>query len=459
MGITRDIAGFGHELSYETLPPEIVDRVKYLALDYLGLALRGAAADSSQAVHGFIAGIAPASGKGTVIGAPIRAPYQYAALANGAAGHALELDDVSNESSSHPAVVVFPAALAAAEMSGGDGRRFVEAVVLGYEIMIRVGMALDPAAHYARGFHPTGTCGNFGAVMVAAKIFGLDLEQTVNALGIAGSQAAGLMEFLNDGSWSKRLHPGWAAHNGIIAARLAASGFTGPATVLEGEFGFLRAYSDKAAPEKLVAGLGETYKVMRASIKPYACCRYKQGPIDSIIKIMREHNLQAADVAGIRVGVLTPGFSIIVEPREIKYHPRTVYEAQFSMPFGAACAVLYGNASLNEYTEARINSPEVQEMMSKVTCVTDPELDRAYPAQWPATAVITTHDGREFSTRVDYPKGDPENPLSWEELIAKFDDMAAPVASVERRREIVARVRALEALPDILSLTGLLVTD
>lgn len=458
VGATKAMVDFCTGLSHKELPPQVIDRVKYLALDFLGVAARGSRAESSQAVRSFIRDIGAATSGGVIIGTSLRALYQYAALANGAAAHSLELDDVSNESSSHPGVAIFPAALAASELAGGDGRKFMEAVVLGYEVMIRLGKALNPVSHYARGFHPTGTCGAFGATTVAAKILNLDSEQMLNALGIAGSQAAGSMEFLASGAQTKRLHPGWAAHNGIVAALLAREGLTGPATIVEGRFGFLHGYSDSPDPSRFLAGLGESFEVMRVSLKPHACCRYQQGPIDGILKIMKENKLRAPDVKQVKLGILEAGFPIILEPQELKYNPQTVVDAQFSMPFGAALALLYGKAGLDEYTEANLKSPRLRELMSRVLCVADPELDKVYPKQWPASVEIITKDERKLSTKINYPKGDPENPLSWEELIQKFNHLSAPVFSEDRRAEIISRVRSLETEPSISSLSSLLAT-
>ena len=458
IGATKAMVNFCTGLSHRELPPQVIDRVKYLALDFLGVAARGSRVESSQAVRSFIRDIGAATNGGVIIGTSLRALYQYAALANGAAAHSLELDDVSNESSSHPGVAIFPAALAASELAGGDGSKFMEAVVLGYEVMIRLGKALNPASHYARGFHPTGTCGAFGATTVAAKILNLDSEQMLNALGIAGSQAAGSMEFLASGAQTKRLHPGWAAHNGIVAALLAKAGLTGPATIVEGRFGFLHGYSDSPDPSRFLAGLGESFEVMRVSLKPHACCRYKQGPIDGILKIMKENELRAPDVKQVKLGILKAGFPIILEPQELKYNPQTVVDAQFSMPFGAALALLYGKAGLDEYTEANLRSPRLRELMSRVVCVADPELDKVYPKQWPASVEIITKDERKLSTKINYPKGDPENPLSWEELIQKFNHLSAPVFSEDRRAEIISRVRSLETEPSISSLSSLLAT-
>ena len=457
MGPTKVIADFCTGLNYSGLPLEAVDRVKYLALDLFGAAARGAREDVAGVVRRFIREMDSRESGVVLIGTGDRAPVHYAALANGVSAHSLEIDDVSNESSSHPGSVIFPAALAVSELAGAGGRGFIEGVIAGYEVMIRLGRALNPAGHYARGFHPTGTCGVFGAAAAAAKILKLDAAQTLSALGIAGSQASGSMEFLTAGASTKPFHAGWATHNGIVAAILAKNGLTGPATIFEGRFGFLHGYSDSPDPDKLLYGLGEGLEIMRVSIKPHACCRYKQGPIDGIIRLMREHNLEADMIEGVVLGILKPGFPIVVEPEEQKYNPQTVSDARFSMPFGAALAMLYGRASLDEYSAANLESPQIKGLMKRVRCISDPELDKLYPRKWPATVEIVTKDGREFTVRVDYPKGDPENPLSWDELIEKFSSLTAPVFPEKRRKEIVSQVRSLEAVSDIAELTGQLI--
>ncbi len=449
MGITAKLAEFCGSLRYENLSSATVDRVKYHFLDFLGVASRGSLSASSKALHRLVRDIGLSPEGTVIIGTDMRAAPQYSALANGTSAHSLELDDLHNESSAHPEVVIFPAALAAGELSDCRGQRLIEAVVAGYEVMTRLGKALNPARHYARGFHPTATCGVFGAAAAAAKILGLDRKQTINALGIAGSQAAGSMEFLADGSWTKRLHAGWAAHSGLIAALLAERGFNGPATIIGGRFGFLHSYSDGSDPDKVLAYLGNNFEIVKTSIKPHACCRYKQGPIDGVLRIMQENNLKPEDVKQVTLGILQAGFPIIAEPRELKYNPRTLVDAQFSMPFGAAVAILYGKASLSEYTQENIASARVKEMMKRVSCIEDPELEVAFPRQWPASVELITEDGREFSVRIDYPKGDPENPLTWEELLGKFDGLTSAIYPTKRREEIVSRVQALEQEPSV----------
>jgi len=449
MGITQELARYCHGLKFRQLPEEVVDRVKYFFLDFIGVACRGSQEDSSQRMYRFIREMGHRRKGGVIIGTKDRAFHLYSALANGTSAHAIEMDDVNNEGSLHPGVVVFPAALATSEMVGGAGKKFIEAVVLGYEVMIRLGRALGAQNSYKRGFHPTGTCGSFGSSVVVSKIMGLKQEGMTSALGIAGSQAAGSMEYLAQGAWTKRFHPGWAALSGMVAAQLAQKGFRGPSSIIEGRDGFLHSYSDGADESKVLEGIGSQYEILRTSIKPHACCRYMQPPIDAILEIVKENDLPPEKVEKVKVGILRAGAHLIAEPLKEKYSPQSIVDAQFSMPFGAAIAVLYRKAGLGEFHLSKIRSEEVKRMMRRVECVTDPDLEKAFPKQWCATAEILTKDGKRYFTKVEYCKGDPENPLSWDELIEKFHDLSSRFMTKERRLKIVDQVRGLEAIQNL----------
>ncbi len=444
MTITRDLVNFCGQVDCARLPAETIDRCKYLMLDFLGIATRGQQMDSSRAILKFAAAHG-CSGNSAVIGAGRRFNPPYAALVNGAAAHSLELDDVVNEASLHPGTVIFPAVLALAPEVEASGKEVISAAVAGYEAMVKIGTALNPALHYRRGFHPTGTCGVFGAAVAAAKLLHLDEQQMLSAVGIAGSQASGSMEFLADGAWTKRFHAGWSAHNGIIAARLAEQGFQGPSAALEGEHGFLKAYSDRTDAMKVTRGLGEPFEIMRTSVKPHACCRYMQSPIDGVLQIVRANRLQASDIARITVGLLSAGYGIVATPRELKYHVKNTVDAQFSMPYGAAIAAIRGRAFLEEFFEPNLSLPEVVALMNRVECIIDPELDRFYPRQWPAWARIESSGGATYRTEIMYPKGDPENPLSWDELIGKFVALTGPVIADHKRDHIIDFVARLES--------------
>jgi 2-methylcitrate dehydratase PrpD len=459
MGITQELAKYCHGLNFRQLPEEVIDRVKYFFLDFIGVACRGSQEDSSQSMYRFIREMDHRRHGGVIIGTKERTPHLYSAMANGISAHAIEMDDVNNEASLHPGVVIFPAALATSEMVSANGKRFIEAVVLGYDVMIRLGKALGPEKHYRRGFHPTATCGTFGSSVVASKILRLKAEGITNAMGIAGSQAAGSMEYLAQGAWTKRFHPGWAAFSGMFATQLTLKGFRGPTSIIEGRNGFLHSYSDGAEESKVLEDIGSQFEILRTSMKPHACCRYMQPPIDGILKLVRENDIQPEEVGKIRLGILRAGFPIIVEPKEIKYHPKSIVDAQFSMPFGAAVALLFRKAGLNEFHLSRIRSEEVKQMMERVECVEDPDLERTYPKQWCATVEIFTKNGQRYFTKVEYCKGDPEDPLSWEELIEKFHGLSNRFMTKERRLKIVDEVKRLEKIRDLRKWSPLLLRN
>jgi 2-methylcitrate dehydratase PrpD len=453
--ITQQLAEFVVSTPLSSMPDEVVDRAKYFVLDYLGVALRGSLVDSSAAVRAFVDRFAP-PGHATIIGRDQGTHPAYAALANGAAAHCIEMDDTHQEGSIHLGAPVISALIAASEMQPAGGEEFLAAVVLGYEVAARLAMAVGPEAHYRRGFHPTGTCGTFGATAAVARLWGLEARALAQALGIAGSQAAGSMEFLATGAWTKRFHPGWAAHNGLIAAALARQGFTGPETIIEGTAGFAQAYSQAPRPERVTQDLGRSFAILATAVKPHACCRYMQAPIDAILALVRTHNIAADDVAQVTLGILDTAFPIICEPAAIKYAPRSVVDAQFSMPFGAAVALLCRRASLAEFTPDMVAAPHVRELMQRVSHARDPELEQHFPRQWPAWAAIELHDGRRVSTTVRYPKGDPQNPLSWDELLAKYRELGRSVLPAERLDEISQRVRCVESIPDVAPLWRML---
>ncbi|MDX1450599.1 MAG: MmgE/PrpD family protein, partial [Acidimicrobiia bacterium] len=369
-----------------------------------------------------------------------------AAMANAVGAHSIEYDDVHNAASSHPGVAVIPAALAAADMVEADAETFLLGVVAGYEVMCRVGRAANPPAHYARHFHPTGTTGHFGAAGAAAVIFGLDVDQTVSALGIAATMAAGSMEFLLDGAWTKRLHPAQAARNGVEAALMAQHGFKGTEDGIGGVRGFLAGYTGDPNPKEILLDWDDRpLEVQNTSIKAHTCCRYKQGPIDALLQIRSENGLESTDVAAVRIGLLTVAEDIVWEPVAAKRRPATVVDAQFSMPYGAAVALRDGRASLSQYDGSLFDDGEVLRLMDATECVVDTELDLTYPRQWRSWAEVRTHDGRTLRASIDDPKGDPTNPLTPAELRAKFDDITAVVYSAERRDQIAAVIDGLGA--------------
>lgn len=456
IGATKELTHFLHHFDYEQLPEQVVERVKYLLLDYMGVALGGSRSESSQPVYQMIDRMG-STGPCTLIGQSICAPPGLAALANGTAAHSLELDDTHQAGSIHLGVVMFSTAIAASEARREvGGKLFIASAVAGYEAAARLAMALQPKQHYLRGFHPTATCGVFGAAVTSSKLFGLDVEQMLSALGIAGSMASGSMEFLAEGSWTKRLHAGLAAQNGLQAAMLAAEGFQGPGTIIEGRDGFLWSYSDSPSPDFVTRGLGCSFEVSRTSVKPHACCRYMQAPIDGIIELATEHRIRPDQVRRIEVAVLEAGFPLVCEPEERKYHPQSVVDAQFSMPFGAAVALIQRRASLSEFTEENLKCAHVRDLMKRVSMVKDVAIEKNYPVEWPSRVVIELQGGERLEKFIRHPKGDPENPFSWDELSDKFRELAKPVLPPERCEEIERKVRMLEGSKNLSDIWGLL---
>lgn len=442
----QQLAAFCTGLRWPRLPVAARERTLELLLDLLGVALAGSRQPSSAPVVDVVRQTG-GSGAASVFGAGLATTAAWAALANGTAAHATELDDVTTESSLHPGVAVIPAAFALAEEIGAAPTSLLEAIVAGYEVTMRAGNALNPAAAYARGFHPTGVAGVFGATVAAGRLLDLDAGQLTHALGIAGTLASGSLEYLADGAWTKRLNPGWAGHAGITAARLARAGFTGPSSVFEGRLGVLHAYTDRPYPDRLLADLGQPLQVLRVSIKPYACCRYNHGLIDCMLQLAREHAIRPDQVARIRLGVLSGGALLVAEPIEQKRAPANVVDAQFSAPYAAAVALAFGSGGLDAYTPEALHDPVVRDLLARTECYRDASLDAVYPRQWPAAAEVLLRDGRRLAVRVEHALGEPENPVPRDALVAKFTSLAAP--SVPDAHRLAEQILGLDGAPDL----------
>jgi 2-methylcitrate dehydratase PrpD len=440
--LTRTLVHFSHALKFEDLSAEIIQQTKCLLLDYLGVTTAGARTESAQAVYRMLKdGYNLAAGPCTIIGTSTWSSPEHAALANGTASHSVELDDTHQAGSIHLGTVMFSVAIALSEIRPEiDTEQFVAAVVAGYEVSARLAMALQPKLHYQLGFHPTATCGVFGAAVTAARLLHLSEDQMLSSVGIAGSMAAGSLEFLSDGSWTKRLHPGLAAQNGILAAKLAAQGFRGPASILEGRDGFLSAYSPDAKFHLINQDLGKTFEILHTSTKPHACCRYMQAPIDGLTELAVTHDIHPEQVSRLEIAVLEAGWPLVCEPRKRKYSPSSIVDAQFSMPFVAALALSYRQAGLDQFTEENLKSAQLRSLMSKVVMVKDKRIEKNFPAEWATRVKVQLTNGKEFEKVVRFPKGDPENPLSWQELTIKFQSLAMRVFPQSRCQEIVDAV-------------------
>jgi 2-methylcitrate dehydratase PrpD len=350
-----------------------------------------------------------------VFSAP-RSSAAGAALANGVASHILELDDVHKGSTLHAAAPIIPAALAVAEREHADGRAFLLAVVVGYEAALRIGEAVNPD-HY-RFWHPTGTAATFGAAAAAGSILGLDAAQMLDALGTAGTQAAGLWEFNADGAMSKHLHPGKAAMNGVLAADLAAAGFTGATRILEGERGFFLATSRSFDATRITDGLGDHWKISENCYKLHSCCGHTHSAID----VMLDLRDRVVNPFPERITVETygPGYAIVKE-----MDPQTPYQAQFSLAYCVSAALMEGMVGLRQFGPERF-TPEARResailsFLPQIRVVVADDLTAKYPAAWPTRISIELEDGSIVSGAADFPRGNPENPVTTEELETKF---------------------------------------
>jgi 2-methylcitrate dehydratase PrpD len=442
---TRDLAAWAAGLRYADVPEDAVERTKELFLDWAASALAGRGARPVRALEAVAAAMGPEDGPCEVLVSRGRTSPLFAALVNAGSSHMVEQDDLHNASVFHPGTVVFPAALAAAQATGASGRDFVAACVAGYEAGVRVGRFLG-RSHY-KVFHTTGTAGTLGAAAAAAHVLSADEDTMLHALGSAGTQAAGLWEFLRDGADSKQLHTAKAAADGLLSAYLACEGMTAAERILEGEAGMAAGMSSDADPSRLGDGLGEHWAVLETSFKFHASCRHTHPAADALLEAMREHGLGPGDVARVRARVHGPAIDVLGPVTD----PRNVHQSKFSMGFVLAQIAHRGGASLDLFTEESLEDPDLRAFVPRVEMVLDPEVDAAYPERWIGLVEVETTDGRRVTGRVDVPKGDPGNTLSRAELEDKAHRLAAHGggAAPEEVGRLVARAWRLGDEPDV----------
>ena len=449
-GETRQLASYLADLRFEDIPEEVVARTEDLFLDWISSALAGRSARPVEALERFAETMGPSGGPSEILVSRRRSSPLFAALVNGASSHVVEQDDVHNESVFHPATVVFPAALAAAQQTGASGRDFIAASVVGYETGVRVGTSLG-RSHY-QVFHTTGTAGTLAAAAAVSHLLGADAETMLQALGSAGTQAAGLWEFLRDAADSKQLHTAKAAADGLLAAYLARDGFTGATHILEGPQGMAAGMSSDADPERLVEGLGERWAVLDTSFKFHASCRHTHPAADALLQAMQKNDLTADRISRVRARVHQAAIDVLGPVTD----PRTVHQAKFSMGFVLALIALRGSAGIDEFTGESIRDPELRAFHDKVEMVFDPEVDAAYPKTWIGLVEVETTEGHEFASKVDVPKGDPGNTLSRAEVEDKARRLAAfrDGASAGEMDRIIERAWNLEREPDVRDFLG-----
>lgn len=434
--VARRFARFVTHLTLDDVSPSVLPKATLLILDTFGSAFASSTMDFGRAVIQTAERLG-GTPESSLIGSKTKVSAANAVLANGTLAHGLDFDDTREEAIVHTGCVVVPTAFAVGEALGASGRSILEAIVAGVETMCRVGLAV-PGKFHARNFHPTAVSGSFAAAASAGKLYGLTEDQLVHAFGIAGSQASGIIEYLADGSWTKRFHPGWAAHAGVVAALLAQAGFIGPETVFEGRQGFYQAFAggyDETRLDQLLESLGSAWELERLTLKPYPCGSIAHPYMDCALRLREYHEIQPDQIAEIRCRTAKGPVPRLWEPLAAKRRPPNGYAAKFSLPYLVAIILVKGRAGLAEFTDEAVQDETVLRVAAKVNYELDPTID--YPNRFVGHVKAWLNDGRVVEERQDWPRGGPELPMSREEIEAKFRANAGLALSNEKIEHII----------------------
>ena len=448
--ISERYADFIVRTRFEDLGEEVVQQAKKLILDLVGVSLAGyATMEFPKIVVSYFADLG-GKPEATIVQTKKKFPAVNAAFANASCAHAIDMDDGHRFAALHPGVAVIPAALAAAELGGADPRTLLAGIVVGYEIMIRLGVAINPSS-LNRGFHITGITGVYGAAAAGAKILNLNQEETAGALGMAGLQASGLIQVNHEveGAKVKPLNPARAASNGLLSCILAKRGARGPLQILEGEDGYLKAVSDEVKQDLLTKGLGKEFEILKVYVKLYAACRHAHAPIDAVFEALKGQTVEPEEIT--RISVET--YSAAVRLAGIK-EATTPSAARFSIPFSVAIAIARKEAGPNQYCEEMVRDRSIQALARKVEMAVSDKWETAYPRKRGATVTVHTRSGNKLGSEVELAKGEPENPASWDEMYRKFFSNATRLLSEKDAKELGEHIMTLEesSLEDVLRL-------
>lgn len=453
MTMSEKYAKFVLDLRYEDLPREVVDKAKSLFLDTLGVAIGGTLSDT-RPVLGRILPLYTQPGGSSALSFPDLYLPEMAMLTNAIFAHSFDFDDTHNGSMVHPCAVLISCLLGMGDQMPISGRQAIVSLVAGYEVVAHLAIAASALGQYARGFHPTGTTGVFGATAVCGKLLNLEENALVHGFGLAGSCASGLMEWTAGGAMTKRLHPGLAARNGYVAVHLAKSGFTGPKTVIEGRQGFLHAFTEQIEQEKLAVPLGKHYEILESQIKLYACNSGFHTAIEGLIRILEENQIRAEEIASITAGI-RKGTGLTTTSGENYYVPKTVLDCQMSLPYTLAVAAIDRKVGHRQYAEERIHDPRIQELAARVKTPVRQYLVDAYVQDHRRVASdveVETVTGKKYSTRIDYPRGGPENFADPGEIEGKFRSLTEEVIGEGAATAILEKIGGLEKMESIAKL-------
>ena len=446
MTAAKRLASFVAGLDLAKVPGPVVATATLLALDTLGNALAAASDDFGRAVRG-VAERLGGPAESSLIGGRARVSAANAVLANATLAHGLDFDDTREDAIVHTGCVAVTTALAVGEALGARGPAMLEALIASVEVMCRVGLVV-PGALHARHFHPTSITSSFAAAAAAAKLERLSAEELAQAFGICGSQAGGIIEYLVDGSWTKRLHPGWGGHAGVVATLLARKGFTGPTTVLEGEHGLYAAFAgghDGARLGTLLDSLGRKWELAELTLKPYPCGSIAQPYMDCAMRL--RERVRPEQIAAIRCRTAAGPVPRLWEPLAAKHRPPNGYAAKFSLPYLLAVILVKGRAGLAEFSDEAVRDSAVLDVARRVQYDLDATID--YPRQFVGDVTVRLTDGRVLHAHQDHPRGGADSPLTGDELEAKFRGnarLALPEAAID---PLVDCVRQLAKAPDL----------
>jgi 2-methylcitrate dehydratase PrpD len=446
VGVTTELSEFSAGLTVDKIPPEVVSRARLLILDLVGNIIRGHETESTPALLSAIAALDLARGESRVFGTSNTYTSVGATLLQGVLAHSLDFDDTHAAATLHPGAPVIPAALAAAQMTNASGATTLAAIIVGYEVVCRVALALPAGEHYKQGFHPTATCGAFGAAAAAARVFGLDAAGVASALGVALSQTAGSLQFLQTGAWTKRFQVGWAAMAGLVAATLASKGFKGAGEAIEGRHGFLRSYAPAPVPERAIQDLGTAYELMATGVKPYPSCRYGHAGVDAALALCAEHDLRPHEISSVIYGLSNAGMLLVGAPAAKKANPQNIVDGQFSAPFVLSVALMTGAMKWDSYE--LLHDIRIRTLMSKVRCEYDAEIEAEFPTNMSGKLTIHAR-GQVFVKKIVVPRGEPSNFLSRDELLAKFTSLAASVLGSAQTVQLAAAILDIDRLENV----------
>jgi len=446
--IVEVLGKFASTTEYNDLPQAVARQAKRCLLDLIGCGLAGYKTTPARIILKSIKKI-NCKEEATVFGSRDKFSCLFATLVNGTMAHELEFDHGHRTGHQHPGVTTVPAVLAVGEKFDANGKDLISSITLGYDVAIRIGKGLSPSVLSDRSFHPAGLIGAFGAAAAASKILRLDEDGIADALGLCCITPVAVHEAFQTGSMAKDLYGGWPGFVGVFAALLAKDGFTGPRSIIEGDGGLAKNVTRSYDLRRILEGLGKNYQILQVYFKPYPCCRALHPAVEASLEISKKHKVNPEDIKKIELHTYS------VAARANNPEPRTPIEARYSLPYVVALALAEGRIGINHFSEKNIHNEQLLNLSRKVRISVDPLLERLYDEKWPVSVEVFTKDGKKYFSRVDLAKGEPETPMTDDELRQKFIALASRTITKEKANEIVKRVSKIEELSNVAEMTKL----